>query len=70
MALPGLATRYNRLGEFFCETYIYAAPVQQALVHFMLGQTPAQNMLLAIPPAVTLAVLCWHPFEKRALGET
>lgn len=63
----GWLLRYNRLGDFSYGTYIYAFPVQQALVHFMQGQQPAHNILLAMPITVTLAVLSWHLVEKRAL---
>lgn len=65
----GWLLRYNRLGDFSYGTYIYAFPVQQALVYFMPGQSPAQNILLGMPPTVILAVLSWHLVEKRALAK-
>lgn len=67
--VPGGALRgYNRLGDYSYGIYIYAFPIQQALVASVPGiGVPA---LMAWSAAMTLAcaVASWHWIEKPALA--
>ncbi|MFM5914766.1 MAG: acyltransferase family protein [Chakrabartia godavariana] len=56
-------------GDLSYGVYIYAFPVQQALVPYALG-TPVPwltNILLATPATFVLAALSWHVVERPAL---
>lgn len=64
----GASLAYNRLGDYFYGTYLYAFPVQQAMAHVFPCGSPLANMLLAFPITLMLAVLSWHLVEERALG--
>ncbi len=59
---------YNRLGDYSYGVYIYAFPVQQALVFLLPGMTPLANMALALPVTLVLAFLSWTLVEERALA--
>lgn len=64
----GWLRRYNRLGDYSYGIYIYAYPLQQSVVALNDGISILALGLIALPPAVMLAVLSWHLVEKRALG--
>ncbi|CAG0978340.1 hypothetical protein BURK2_01695 [Burkholderiales bacterium] len=59
---------FNRLGDYSYGLYIYAFPVQQAIVALVPGVGPGQLMMLAFPLVLVLALLSWHLLEKPALG--
>ena len=63
----GLALRYNRLGDYSYGMYIYAFPVQQLMVHLWPGMHWYQNVALAFPITLLMAILSWHLLESRAL---
>jgi peptidoglycan/LPS O-acetylase OafA/YrhL len=58
---------YNRLGDYSYGIYIYAFPVQQALVWLIPGQGAWQNVVLALPVTLVLAVVSWTLVERRTL---
>jgi peptidoglycan/LPS O-acetylase OafA/YrhL len=64
----GWLRAYNKLGDYSYGVYIYAFPIQQALIVLVPAITVMQ--LIASAGALTLccAVLSWHLLEKRALG--
>jgi peptidoglycan/LPS O-acetylase OafA/YrhL len=64
----GRLLAYNRLGDYSYGVYIYAFPVQQALVDLTGGMTPFANIALALPITLGLAVLSWNLVESRALA--
>jgi peptidoglycan/LPS O-acetylase OafA/YrhL len=59
---------YNRLGDYSYGIYIYAFPVQGLVVWFWGPQTPAFNILAALPLTLVLAILSWHLVEAPALS--
>lgn len=68
--LPGGAVRsYNRVGDFSYGTYIYAFPVQQYMVYAFGPMTPLENMFLAFPVTLVLAVISWFLIEKPSLAK-
>lgn len=64
----GIVRNYNRLGDFSYGMYIYAFPVQQAVVASMPGASVAVVILISTFLTVPLAMLSWHLVEKRALN--
>ncbi|MBI1220928.1 MAG: acyltransferase family protein [Rhodobacteraceae bacterium] len=67
--LPLRAARlWNRAGDYSYGLYVYAFPVQGLVVWALGALTPAQNIALALPPTLALAVLSWHLIEKPALA--
>ncbi|OBV11204.1 Acyltransferase 3 [Erythrobacter dokdonensis DSW-74] len=68
-AVKGPLLVYNRVGDYSYGLYIYAFPVQQGLVHFLPGMTPAANILAALPITLTLAAFSWLIVERRALDK-
>jgi peptidoglycan/LPS O-acetylase OafA/YrhL len=67
--LPGGAIRgWNRLGDYSYEIYIYAFPVQQLCVHAFGPMTPLENIAVAAPITLVLAILSWRLVEGPALA--
>jgi len=66
---PRWFKRLTRKGDMSYGVYIYAFPIQQALVPFSLSlRWPAlANMTLAFPIVLSLAWLSWHYVEAPAL---
>ena len=65
---PGGAMRaFNRLGDYSYGLYIYAFPVQQAVVALVPGVSIAGLFLRAMPITLGLAIASWHLVEARAL---
>ena len=64
----GLLRAYNRLGDYSYGTYIYAFPIQQAVVALLPGVSIAGLTALAAPLTLACAALSWHLLEKPALG--
>ncbi len=58
---------YNQLGDYSYGVYIYAFPVQQAMVFAFPGMSAAQNMLAALPVTLAFAAASWFLVEKHAL---
>lgn len=63
----GRIRAYNRVGDYSYGIYIYAFPVQQLAVHLFPQMTPLQNILMAFPLTLALAMLSWTFIEKPAL---
>lgn len=59
---------YNRLGDYSYGMYIYAYPVQQAVVQLSPDATPAFNMAVSFPVALVCAIASWHFVERHALA--
>jgi len=59
---------FNRLGDYSYGLYIYAFPIQQALVESFPGIGPYRLLGAALVLTLIAAVLSWHFVEKRALA--
>lgn len=58
----------SKYGDFSYGLYIYAFPIQQAIVHFSGGKiTPLANFIIALPITFIFAYFSWHLIEKKAL---
>ena len=63
----GRMRRFNQLGDYSYGIYIYAYPVQQAIVHAAPGVTAWHLIVVSFPLTLALAFASWHLIEKRAL---
>jgi peptidoglycan/LPS O-acetylase OafA/YrhL len=59
---------YNRLGDYSYGVYIYAFPTQQLMTHLFQPMSPVENIALALPATLAMAVLSWVWVEKPALS--
>jgi peptidoglycan/LPS O-acetylase OafA/YrhL len=59
---------YNRAGDYSYGTYIYAFPVQQAIVAGIPGITAGPLLLASALVTLALAALSWHLLERHALA--
>lgn len=59
---------FNRAGDYSYGIYIYAFPVQQALVSLYPTMSAFTMMLTGTLLILPLAILSWHGVEKRALA--
>jgi len=67
--LPGgPALRYNALGDYSYGLYIYAWPVQQALIFALPGLSVPWHIALSIAATLPLAIASWHAVEKPAMA--
>lgn len=64
----GFLRGFNRFGDYSYGIYIYAFPVQQALVALVPGITPVQMIFAATAGTLPLAMLSWHLVEKPMLA--
>lgn len=64
----GFVRGYNRFGDISYGIYIYAFPVQQAVVASFPGASAMVMIVMSTLITIPLAVLSWHLVEKRALG--
>lgn len=64
----GKLLAYNKLGDYSYGVYIYAFPVQQALVHVMPDMTTQANIAWAFPITLLGAVASWMLVERRAIA--
>ena len=64
----GPVRAYNQVGDYSYGIYIYAFPVQQAVVALVPGISPAGVLAASLPIVAMLAVLSWHLIESPALG--
>ena len=63
----GAIRQYNALGDYSYGVYIYAFPVQQAVVALFPGISVAAMMAMSAAVTLMLAILSWHVIEKRAM---
>lgn len=66
--LGGPIRRYNAVGDYSYGMYVYAFPVQQAAIAVAGPMTPLQNMALAFPITLLLAIVSWYWVEEPALA--
>ena len=64
----GMVRSYNRFGDISYGMYIYAFPMQQAVVASIPGASVTMVMVVSTLVTVPLALLSWHLVEKRALN--
>ena len=64
----GLVRAYNKLGDYSYGVYIYAFPVQQAIVAAAPGISVPQLVATACAITLLLAVASWHFVEVHALA--
>jgi len=64
----GPIRQFNRLGDYSYGIYIYAFPIQQALLASIPGLGPWQLFGGAFALTLVAAVLSWHFVEQRALA--
>jgi len=62
------ARRYNRVGDYSYGIYIYAFPVQQAVVAIVGPVSPWLLCLIAFPIILGFAILSWTIVESPALS--
>jgi peptidoglycan/LPS O-acetylase OafA/YrhL len=58
---------FRRIGDLSYGTYIYAFPVQQAVIHYRLAIDPPLLIALSIPVTYLCAYASWHLVERPAL---
>ena len=58
----------GRAGDYSYGLYVYAFPIQQALVHFNRDISPGALTLAALPLTLAVAALSWHLIEQPALA--
>lgn len=63
----GVLRKYNRMGDFSYGLYIWAFPVQQAIVSVNPGIGPGHHILYSTVVTLFFAILSWHLIEKPAL---
>lgn len=63
----GVILGYNRVGDYSYGLYLYAFPIQQALVLYRPEITPMTMFALASLLTLGCAIVSWHLIEKPAL---
>ena len=63
----GFVRQYNQLGDYSYGVYIYAWPVQQAIISLVPGVSIWEMVLISASMSVALAALSWHLIEQHAL---
>ena len=64
----GAILAFNRLGDYSYGTYIYAFPVQQAIMALHPGLGVAALFASSLAATLVIAVASWHLVEQPALG--
>ena len=59
---------YNRVGDYSYGLYVYAFPIQQALVNVKHDLDPFGLFAAAFALTLLMAMASWHGMEKPALG--
>ena len=63
----GPIRRYNRLGDYSYGMYIYAFPIQQAVIALLPGVSVPALIALSSIGTLAMAMLSWHFIEKHSL---
>lgn len=63
----GSIRKFNQLGDYSYGIYIYAFPIQQALVAAMPGISVFSLFILSSVTTLCFAIASWHLIERRAL---
>ncbi len=63
----GVIRHFNKFGDYSYGIYIYAFPIQQALVASIAGLSVAGLITTSGVLAIAMGVLSWHAVEKHAL---
>ena len=63
----GPLRRFTNKQDYSFGVYIYAGPIQQALIGLKLGLTPMALSFAALPVALALAAISWNVIERPAL---
>ncbi len=63
----GPIRKFNRLGDYSYGVYIYAYPIQQAVIASDPNLSPISVFLIAGSATLAIAILSWHFVEKPAL---
>ena len=66
-SIDGIIRRYNSVGDYSFGLYIYAWPIQQALMVFFPKIGVAENQIAAFVLTLLVAILSWRFVEKPAL---
>lgn len=66
--LSGPVRRYNAIGDYSYGMYVYAFPVQQAAIALAGPMSPLENMAIAFPITLLLAIASWYWVEEPALA--
>ncbi len=64
----GFIRAYNAVGDYSYGIYIYAFPVQQALLACLPGMGILSLVLTSTAIVLPLAMMSWHLIEKRAIA--
>ena len=64
----GKIRSFNEIGDYSYGLYIYAFPVQQALVVLWIGINPYELMITSFLVTMFFAIGSWYLVEKRALA--
>lgn len=54
-------------GDISYGVYIYAFPVQQAIIYFIPQISPLNTFLFSLLPTIALAILSWNYIESPSL---
>jgi len=69
LAHPVLTKFYHKIGDLSYGTYIFAFPIQQALVASLGAEIgPITLTLIATPLTLVMAALSWHFIERQAMA--
>ncbi|MEO6298172.1 MAG: acyltransferase [Paracoccaceae bacterium] len=64
----GWVRRYNKLGDYSYGMYVYAFPLQGAVVWLWGPMLPTNHIVAAFPITLIFAILSWHFVEAPALA--
>ena len=64
----GPIRRYNAVGDYSYGLYIYAWPIQQAVIFALPGLSVGWHILLSVGATLPVAAASWHLVEKPAMA--
>lgn len=63
----GPLRRYNDLGDYSYGMYVYAYPVQQAVIAIAGPMSPLENIAISLPVTLIFAIASWYLVEHPSL---